>query len=77
MKLAHHLLSRRRWLQGAAAAAGHVATSGPRVAAARPPPLVAGVPAELIARPPAGFAPLTLPGRVAKAAAKGDFASIM
>ncbi len=77
MKPTHHPLTRRRWIQGAAAAAGCVGLGGPRMAAAEPPPLVAGVPAELIAQPPAGFAPLTLPGRVAKVTAKGDFASMM
>jgi uncharacterized protein (DUF362 family) len=31
----------------------------------------------LIAKPPAGFVPLSVPGKITKAAAKGDFASIM
>jgi uncharacterized protein (DUF362 family) len=33
--------------------------------------------ASLVARPPAGFTPLSLPGKLVKVAAKGDFASIM
>src|SRR6186713_255709 len=31
----------------------------------------------LIAKPPAGFTPVAVPGKVVKVAAKGDFASIM
>ena len=32
---------------------------------------------QLIAKPPAGFVPMNVPGKIAKVAAKGDFASIM
>src|SRR5689334_6806674 len=31
----------------------------------------------LVAKPPAGFSPLSAPGKVIKVSAKGDFASIM
>lgn len=64
-------MSRRSMVQGAAAAAFAVSSS--KVAlAAEPKPV-----ASLVARPPEGFVPLTLPGRVTKVSAKGDFASFM
>jgi uncharacterized protein (DUF362 family) len=72
---ARHELSRRQMI--AATAAGFTAFGGARAAAAEPPALVAGVAPELIARAPSGFVPLSLPGRVAKASAKGDFAAAM
>jgi uncharacterized protein (DUF362 family) len=61
--------SRRRFVQGAAAAAGAVALHARESAAA-------GID-KYIAAPPAGFSPLTVPGKITKVSAKGDFASIM
>jgi uncharacterized protein (DUF362 family) len=65
-------LNRREFVSSTTALAGlGVLTALPGVAWAE------AAPESLVARPPAGFAPLSLPGRVAKATAKGDFASIM
>ena len=62
--------SRRRFFQGAAAAAGAVALHAREATAA------SGV-EEYIAKPPAGFNPLSAPGKITKVSAKGDFASFM
>ncbi len=65
-------LNRREFVSSTTALAGlGMLTALPGVAWAE------GTPESLVARPPAGFAPLSLPGRVAKVTAKGDFASIM
>jgi uncharacterized protein (DUF362 family) len=61
--------SRRHFVQGAAAAAGTVALHTSHGAAATIE--------QYIAKPPAGFAPLTMPGKITKVSAKGDFASFM
>lgn len=52
-----------------------LATLGQRAAAAEPP--AAPSIADWVAQPPAGFTPLSLPGLVTRAEAKGDFASMM
>ncbi len=65
-------LSRREFVTSTTALAGlSVLSTLPGVALAQ------GSPDSLIAHPPVGFVPLSLPGRVAKVTAKGDFASIM
>jgi len=65
-------LNRREFVSSTTALAGlGMLTTLPGVAWAE------ASPESLVARPPAGFAPLSLPGRVAKVTAKGDFASIM
>lgn len=61
-------ISRRNVVQGAATAALACYTAQAPAA-----PKIE----ELIAKPPAGFAPLVAPGRVTKVSAKGDFASMM
>jgi uncharacterized protein (DUF362 family) len=67
--------SRRDVVRGAAAASGLAALgtlgSLSREAAAKPSA------DQLVARPPAGFSPLSVPGKVVKVSAKGDFPSIM
>jgi uncharacterized protein (DUF362 family) len=62
--------TRRHFVQGAAAAAGAV-TLGAREADAAPSI------DSYIAKPPAGFSPLSTPGKITKVSAKGDFASFM
>ncbi len=65
-------INRREFVTTSTALAGMgLLSSLPGMAAAAEP---AG---SLVARAPAGFAPLTMPGRVVKVSAKGDFASIM
>jgi hypothetical protein len=64
--------TRRRFVQGAAAAAGAVALGAPLAEADAAPNLDS-----FIAKPPAGFTPLTTPGKLTKVSAKGDFASFM
>lgn len=61
--------SRRHFVQGAAAAAGTVALHASHSDAATLE--------QYIAKPPAGFTPLTVPGKITKVSAKGDFASFM
>jgi uncharacterized protein (DUF362 family) len=61
--------SRRRFVQGAAAAAGALALHARESEAA-------GID-KYIAAPPAGFSPLTVPGKITKVSSKGDFASFM
>jgi uncharacterized protein (DUF362 family) len=61
--------SRRHFVQGAAAAAGTVALHASQSEAATLE--------QYIAKPPAGFTPLTVPGKITKVSAKGDFASFM
>lgn len=60
--------TRRRFVQGAAAAA-----SAAVLAEAEAAPSLESY----IAKPPAGFAPLNVPGKITKVSAKGDFASFM
>src|SRR5689334_22090035 len=60
--------TRRHFVQGTAAAAGAI-TLGTREAEA-------GI-EKYIAQPPAGFSPLSVPGKITKVSAKGDFASFM
>jgi uncharacterized protein (DUF362 family) len=62
--------TRRRFVQGAAAAAGAVAL-GAREADA------ASAVDSYVAKPPAGFNPLSAPGKITKVSAKSDFASFM
>jgi uncharacterized protein (DUF362 family) len=62
--------TRRHFVQGAAAAAGAVALHTPEADAA---PSIE----KYIAQPPAGFSPLSVPGKITKVSAKGDFASFM
>ncbi len=62
--------SRRRFVQGAAAAAGAVAWAEREALAA---PSIDSY----IARAPDGFSPLSVPGKITKVSAKGDFASFM
>src|SRR5215216_2742263 len=62
--------TRRHFVQGAAAAAGAVAL-GSREADAAPSI------DSYIAKAPAGFTPLSTPGKITKVSAKGDFASFM
>ncbi len=64
-------LTRRGFVNGAALAAGLVAAPALAKAADAPEP------ESLIAKPPAGFVPLAIPGKVTKVEAKGDFKSIM
>jgi uncharacterized protein (DUF362 family) len=59
-------------VQGAAATA--LASSASKLASAAPPSKPED---SLIARPPSGFVPLSVPGKVTKVVAKGDFPSIM
>jgi uncharacterized protein (DUF362 family) len=67
-----HALSRRDLVRSAAAAAGASALPlAARDADAKPSA------AELVAKPPAGFSPMSVPGRVVKVSAKGDFPSMM
>jgi uncharacterized protein (DUF362 family) len=61
----------RRQLTQAALAAGAAALIGPREA------LAARSLDSFIAKPPAGFSPMTANGKVTKVSAKGDFASFM
>ncbi|MBN2195671.1 MAG: DUF362 domain-containing protein [Polyangiaceae bacterium] len=72
-------LSRRHLIQGSAiVASGLSVFGGSRWAAGEPSPGSNASPgSDLVAQPPAGFLPLSLPGRVAKVAAKGDFPSMM
>ncbi len=63
------LTTRRRFVQGAAAAAGAVALPLESEAA----PSID----QYIARPPQGFAPLSVPGKITKVSAKGDFGAFM
>lgn len=71
MKQRMPLANRRQFVQGtAAAAAGAVALSSREGEAA---PSIDSY----IAKAPAGFSPLTAPGKITKVSAKGDFASIM
>lgn len=67
-------LARRNLLVGAGLALGALGRPG-RSEAAPEPPSESGF--DLAARPPAGFVPLTIPGLVTRAEAKGDFASMM
>jgi uncharacterized protein (DUF362 family) len=62
--------TRRRFVQGAAAAAGAAALGSREAEAATSID-------SYIAKPPAGFSPLTAPGKITKVSAKGDFASFM
>ncbi len=64
-------LSRRKLAQGALALASGATLLGAREAEA------ARSIDSLIAKPPAGFTPLSAPGKVTKVSAKGDFASFM
>jgi len=65
-------LSRREFVTTTSAVAGIGALATlPGVAFA------ADAPGSLVAHAPSGFVPLSMPGKVAKATAKGDFASIM
>jgi len=66
-------LSRRQFVQGAAVGLG---AAGSSLLAAVPAAAV-GSPDSLVAKPPAGFVPLSVPGKVVKVSAKGDFASNM
>jgi uncharacterized protein (DUF362 family) len=61
--------SRRKFVQAAAAAAGSIALSARESEAATLE--------QFIAKPPAGFTPLSAPGKITKVSAKGDFASFM
>ncbi|HEY6077428.1 MAG TPA: DUF362 domain-containing protein [Polyangiaceae bacterium] len=63
-------LSRRHMVQGAAATAAAVTLGASEGAAA---PSIE----QYIAKPPPGFAPLNVPGKLTKVSAKGDFASFM
>jgi uncharacterized protein (DUF362 family) len=64
-------LTRRGFVSGIAAAAGASSLGAwGRVAEAAQS-------GSLVARPPAGFAPLSLPGRVVKVSGKGDFPGLM
>lgn len=69
--MAHHVtrISRRSVVSGAAAA---LAALGSRPALSAP-----NKESSLLAQPPAGFSPLTVPGKITKVHAKGDFASFM
>jgi uncharacterized protein (DUF362 family) len=73
MSQTSNLISRRRFAQGTAAASLGIASS---LLGAEP---VHAAPSldDLIAKPPAGFSPLSAPGKIVKVAAKGDFASFM
>ena len=62
-------LSRRAFIRGSVSAAGAAALAS-RAAWATPSP-------DLIAHPPAGFSPLTLPGKVVKVTKGTDFPSLM
>src|SRR3954470_6004916 len=62
--------TRRRFVQGAAAAAGAAALGAHDAEAA---PNIDSY----IAKPPAGFTPFNAPGKLTKVSAKGDFASFM
>jgi uncharacterized protein (DUF362 family) len=62
--------SRRRFVQGAAAAAGALGLDSRDALAA---PSIDS----FVAKPPAGFSPLSTPGKITKVSAKGDFASSM
>ncbi len=64
-------LSRRRFVQGSAALAG-LGASGLAGEAEAAQDL-----GKYVGKPPAGFTPLSLPGKITKVAAKGDFASFM
>ncbi|MFZ5891100.1 MAG: DUF362 domain-containing protein [Myxococcota bacterium] len=64
-------LSRRKLAQGAAALASAAA------GLATQPAEAAKSIDSLIAKPPAGFTPLSSPGKITKVSAKGDFASFM
>jgi uncharacterized protein (DUF362 family) len=64
--------TRRRFLQGAAASAGAVTFGAPEGEAEAASSLD-----QYIAKPPAGFTPLSTPGKLTKVSAKGDFASFM
>ena len=65
-------LSRREFVTTTSVIAGVGALSAlPGIALAEESP------DSLVAQPPAGFVPLSMPGTVAKASAKGDFPSIM
>lgn len=67
-----HEVSRRRLLKGAASAGllGAGLVTSRRALGAAPP-------SNLVAEPPLGFMPLSVPGKVVKVSAKGDFAGIM
>lgn len=68
-------LSRRVFVSSAATVAGGLAAArffGVSEVSAQP-----NQPASLEAEPPAGFRPLSIPGRVVKVSAKEDFASLM
>jgi uncharacterized protein (DUF362 family) len=69
-----HQLTRRRFSQGAASAA--LAATGLSRSALGADAKEAKEDS-LIARPPAGFSPLVVPGKIVKAEAKGDFKSFM
>jgi len=72
MERSSWLLTRRNFVSGVAAVAGASALGGwAKLANA------AQQNAALIAHPPAGFMPLSLPGRVVKVSGKGDFPSLM
>lgn len=72
--MAHNVskISRRSMVHGAAATV--LGASAARDALAKD---TAKTAESLIASPPPGFVPMTLPGRVTRVSAKGDFASIM
>jgi len=61
--------NRRGFVKGAAAVAGAVLLSEREAAAA--------VLDSFVAKAPAGFSPLSVPGKITKVSAKGDFASFM
>jgi len=66
------MLTRRDFVSGVAALSGASALAGwAKVADA------AQQNSALIAKPPAGFSPLSLPGRVVKVSGKGDFVGLM
>jgi len=73
MKSAKGNRSLKRRDFGKAIAAGGAAAASAEVGSA----VAAEEPASLIAKPPKGFSPLYVPGRITKAQAKGDFKSIM
>ena len=66
-------ITRRRMVQGAALGLGAGTLPGARAAAASTESKLEA----LIARPPANFTPLTIPGKVTKVSAKGDVSACM
>src|SRR5690606_30472530 len=64
-------LSRRRFIGGAVVAG--LGAAGAGVPSTHPADAAKKSIVDLVARPPAGFSPLVVPGRVVKVSAKGDF----